>query len=714
MNLLRQITTPLAALAAAILTGSAPAATAPAPPPEITGLSVSDIEATSAALAGLVNPKGNKTTGAFEVRPVGSKRWFKGDRITVPTGLFQQSVRRTVENLRPHTPYEWRLSMRNKGGTATVSGTNFTTPNRSPVVSDDRVTIGATGGTIDVLGNDSDPDGDTLKITAVSGGSKGTLTRNDTSVIYTPGAGFDGHDTFTYTVTDATAPDPLKQTASATVDVINLDLGAVVLASTVRSHKSSRLSGAGGAISSLSVPSIASTGQLAFSGKSGAAKGKRFVAAGSPPKIVATQKKVAPGAGGLLFKSFLAPVIGGNGAVAFIADLEGRGATRAGDEGLWTNLGGTLALVAREGDPIPNSQTITYKAFRAVSIQGNEVVFVADLTGGVTSLTDTAVFVWAPEFGTKRMIREGDPFTVSAGDVRVIGSLSMLTSSAKSPGQGRGHPADGLYILSATFVDGSSALVAPVKGANGTFTFGIAALSQAALPGLAGVAPERFGNPAVTDTDIVGFRARVMGLSVPHGKADGLFVENAPNYTALAYTGQSAPGITGATFSRFFDPVFNSAGDTAWVASVKGAPPGTNEGLWVRKSSASSATLIARKGTPISGRNNSVWRSIRSVALPDDTGPVFVATARVTHSPVQKLNQEGIWSYDSNGALRLILTRGDRITMGRAIKTVRHFSVLGRVNGSPDSPRAYERIGQVVCLVTFDDRQQAVLAIPLI
>lgn len=52
-----------------------------------------------------------------------------------------------------------------------------------------------------VLGNDTDPDGDPLTLTAVTQGANGSVAvEPDGSVTYTPNAGFNGSDTFTYTV----------------------------------------------------------------------------------------------------------------------------------------------------------------------------------------------------------------------------------------------------------------------------------------------------------------------------------------------------------------------------------------------------------------------------------------------------------------------------------------------------------------------------------
>ncbi len=71
--------------------------------------------------------------------------------------------------------------------------------------------------TIDVLNNDTDPNGDTLYVISVTQPLNGlaVIDGNDT-VTYTPGAGFSGSDSFTYTISDGSETD--TATVSVTVN----------------------------------------------------------------------------------------------------------------------------------------------------------------------------------------------------------------------------------------------------------------------------------------------------------------------------------------------------------------------------------------------------------------------------------------------------------------------------------------------------------------
>ncbi|WP_425100643.1 Ig-like domain-containing protein [Tropicibacter sp. S64] len=104
----------------------------------------------------------------------------------------------------------------------TISDVHFSTVdivdggNGAPVAVDDLGSTALdTAVTIDVQGNDSDPDGDPLTTTAASSPANGSVVVNgDGTITYTPNSGFSGTDSFDYTVTDGNGG-----TDSATVTV---------------------------------------------------------------------------------------------------------------------------------------------------------------------------------------------------------------------------------------------------------------------------------------------------------------------------------------------------------------------------------------------------------------------------------------------------------------------------------------------------------------
>lgn len=95
--------------------------------------------------------------------------------------------------------------------------------NDAPASVDDSATVHhLTHVDINVLGNDTDPDGDVLDVSSVSvptnGSAQIVTTAQGTEVRYTPAAGFTGTDSFTYTAADPTGADSVS---TVTVTVTN-------------------------------------------------------------------------------------------------------------------------------------------------------------------------------------------------------------------------------------------------------------------------------------------------------------------------------------------------------------------------------------------------------------------------------------------------------------------------------------------------------------
>lgn len=108
-----------------------------------------------------------------------------------------------------------------KGGTDTATVTVTVTPvdGDAPVAVDDTASTDTDAAvTIDVISNDVDPDGGVITVTSADGATNGTIVINgDGSVTYTPDAGFEGTDSFDYTITDS---DGLTDTATVNIDVL--------------------------------------------------------------------------------------------------------------------------------------------------------------------------------------------------------------------------------------------------------------------------------------------------------------------------------------------------------------------------------------------------------------------------------------------------------------------------------------------------------------
>ena len=94
--------------------------------------------------------------------------------------------------------------------------------NEGPVAADDQfIVMGDTfSNMLDVLGNDSDPDGDDFSIVLVTTPLHGTASINGDMASYTPNPGYVGNDSFSYTIEDSFGAQDIAQ-VSITVEAAN-------------------------------------------------------------------------------------------------------------------------------------------------------------------------------------------------------------------------------------------------------------------------------------------------------------------------------------------------------------------------------------------------------------------------------------------------------------------------------------------------------------
>ena len=130
----------------------------------------------------------------------------------------------TVTGLTNDVQYRFWIRATNDVGTGPPSDPATVTPtNTIPTAVDDTSSTDEdTAVDTNVISNDTDADGDTLSVTAVTTPSNGTAaitSGSATTVTYTPNANFNGTDTFEYTVTDGADTD--TGTVNVTVTAVN-------------------------------------------------------------------------------------------------------------------------------------------------------------------------------------------------------------------------------------------------------------------------------------------------------------------------------------------------------------------------------------------------------------------------------------------------------------------------------------------------------------
>ncbi len=135
---------------------------------------------------------------------IGFTQPANGTVTQVSNGVFEYTPNGEACGL--DDQFTYTISDGNGGtDTATVTVSVGDPKNTAPDAVDDSASAVCSAIDIDVLGNDSDPDGDMLSIMSVSGASLGTAIATGGMVVYTPNhdtCGKGGSDTFTYTISD--------------------------------------------------------------------------------------------------------------------------------------------------------------------------------------------------------------------------------------------------------------------------------------------------------------------------------------------------------------------------------------------------------------------------------------------------------------------------------------------------------------------------------
>jgi len=149
-----------------------------------------------------------------------SQNHFSAQPAVSPNGTLTYTPATNVSGTATVT-----VSLRDNGGTAnggvnTSAAQTFTitiqAPNQPPsAIADSATTAEDTAVDVDVLGNDTDPDGDPLSLNSATPGAHGTTEIVAGKVRYSPDPNYNGPDSFSYTVSDGN----LTSTAQVSVTV---------------------------------------------------------------------------------------------------------------------------------------------------------------------------------------------------------------------------------------------------------------------------------------------------------------------------------------------------------------------------------------------------------------------------------------------------------------------------------------------------------------
>ncbi|MFW5815421.1 MAG: Ig-like domain-containing protein [Wenzhouxiangella sp.] len=153
-----------------------------------------------------------KRTERVRVSPEGPITEMRQVEVPSEAPWIRRALRNPVQHKREVDTYRFEEV------TETVTEGEVVLDNQPPQASDSSFSVeqDSTDNRLDVLANDSDPDGDALTIVEVSSPGNGEAEISGDAVVYTPAADFFGTDQFTYTVDDGFGG---QATATVTVTV---------------------------------------------------------------------------------------------------------------------------------------------------------------------------------------------------------------------------------------------------------------------------------------------------------------------------------------------------------------------------------------------------------------------------------------------------------------------------------------------------------------
>jgi hypothetical protein len=636
------------------------------------------------------------TGGAISVDVRANDTDADGDGLTItqvgPATHGTATTNGTIVSFTPDSSYNGNTSFPytiTDGHGGTASGT-ATLTNGQPVAVNDTADTAGSPVTITVLGNDSDPDSDSLSLVSVANGSSGTTQINGSSVVYTPGASFLGDDTFTYIMADGyggTATGSVSIRATSVVGRTEAATGAPV-------------PGAPGMVfASLQVPAIGDDGVVAWlsSVKGPSVKSKQLLLGGNPATALFGKGDAVPDFGGPIhFSKLGTPVCDSAGRVVFSATFAGPGVTTKNNVALFaTEPGGPTARIARSGDAAPDFLGKTFAKFKAVDASDGETAFLAQLSGKTTG-----VLAWDGT-ASHRVLGTGEMVTTPVG-AKSVSSISLLSAVPGSPGHPRSHRAGELAML-VGFSDKTKGILM-TEGSGDTWTNSVVAVSG--QPTGIGGTWKSFGPAALAAPGTVVFAATLGGTTQADDRAIVLLGGVDP--LEIAREGQASP-IAGANYKSFTDPVANSDGLVSFIAKITGAGAmPANDDVLVRRDAAGTSTVVVREQDPVPDLTGITWKKFVSFALPEgeDAGPIFLA--QVAGPGVTRKNNLGLWARASDGALVLLARTGDSILIDGAPKTPTKLTLLNALPPVQGSGRSFNDALRVAFLATFTDATQAV------
>ena len=425
---------------------------------------------------------------------------------------------------------------------------------------------------------------------------------------------------------------------------------------------------------------------------------------------------------GVKFDGIQAPNLNDVGQVTFGAILGGAGVTRANEDGIWSESGGSLHLVARTGDIAPDSGGKRFDHLFIPSLNNlGETAFSANFQNA--SSGDGGIYV--ERGGVLELVaRRGTP---AAGFP--IGATVDVTAAHTLGDDGEvGYAAfvkpetGGVTTADAHAVWGSS-----------SGTQRLIARAGESAPGMPdNIVFNGFGTP-IKAGNLLMFAASLRTDAGNPLDVLGLWIEKNGILEMAGLVPESIPGTNEETiFFGFNELRVNRSGQLSFSGRLTAPSPAPQEGNAIYSDVGGAFEMIAREGDHAPGTPSGTrFRDLAQTRYGfSDSGQIAFLAGLVGGDvnpwlgrdiPPEFVNDHGIWGQDRSGKLRLIVRAGDFIDVdGGPATDLRRISALGFVGQYGIGVSGYEglnSLGQLAFSATFTDGSSGVfisdmLAVP--
>jgi len=424
---------------------------------------------------------------------------------------------------------------------------------------------------------------------------------------------------------------------------------------------------------------------------------------------VSVQAQAAPGTtDGAVFSSMNDPVINDAGHTAFRVYLVGGTVNPSNNFGIWSDIGGHLTKIAREGDAVAaelgGSTVLSIGDLPKIS-SSDRVAFVASLTGsdfeggvgsGIISYTDGNVESVATSGQQAPGTSAGTTFAGFNPGIPVVGSNQLIFN-----GELNGAGVDGTHLNGIWTVNNGSTSLLVRQGDM--------------APGLSpSTTFKSFSKGQININGHAMFSAALDGTGYNSSNDNGIWTNRSGSLHLIVSEQQSAIGTSGdpVVIESFIErPILNNKDDIAYIANLEGFA-NLDHGIWVDR--VSGTELIARMRDQAPGTVNGVVFNGFSDLSMNDNGQVLFR-ANLSGTSIDSINNAGYWATDTDGTLQLLVREGDVVDLDddpdtELLKTI--ISVTSVSNASTaigGGQRSFNNQGDFVFRAEFADGTEGIL-----